>query len=350
MIRVLVVDDSRFVRNAIARMLGRVPELSIVGYASDGREVLQKTIDLAPDVITLDLQLPGCDGIDVLRQVMQERPTPVVVVSSFAGPGTARTLEALAAGAVDYVDKSQASPMNVYDLGDELARKIKIAARCRPSGPPPPPSLTDQEAVHRARIVLARATRPGVVILGASTGGPHALQVLLARLPAGFAAPVVVVQHMPASFLGAFAVHLGAVGPLVAEEATHGARVDPGRVLVAPARTGIGFQRVGGRVVVALEADDAMAIDRTAACAAELFGAATCLVVLTGMGDDGVAGARAVRQAGGVVLAESEDTCVIYGMPREVAEAGLATAVLPLEAMAPMLAFLAGKPDADGGQ
>jgi two-component system chemotaxis response regulator CheB len=352
-IRVLVVDDSRFVRNAIARMLAQERDLSIVGFASDGREVLAKTIELAPDVITLDLQLPGLDGIDVLRRVMQERPTPVVIVSSFAGAGTARTLEALAAGAVDYVDKTRASPMRVYDLGDEIARKVKLAARCRPSGPPPPPSLTDTEAVNRARLVLARAARPGVIVIGASTGGPHALRIVLTHLSAGFAVPVVVVQHMPASFVTALAAHLNACGPLPAKEAAQGDRLDAGRILIAPARRELAFRSEAGRVVLACS--DAsqqalvtpMPIDSVARGAADVFGAATCLVVLTGMGNDGLEGARAVRRAGGIVLAESEETCVIYGMPREVAQAGLANAVLPLDAMASMLAFLASKhPDA----
>jgi two-component system chemotaxis response regulator CheB len=352
-IRVLVVDDSRFVRNAIARMLAQERDLSVVGFASDGREVLEKTIALAPDVITLDLQLPGLDGIDVLRRVMQERPTPVVVVSSFAGAGTARTLEALAAGAVDYVDKSRASPMRVYDLGDEIARKVKLAARCRPSGPPPPPSLTDTEAVNRARIVLARAVRPGVIVLGASTGGPHALRIVLTHLPAGFGVPVVVVQHMPASFVTALAAHLNACGPLPAKEAANGDRLEAGRVLIAPARWELALRSEAGGVVIASKGDGSkgvealamvtpMPIDTLARQATDIFGAATCLVVLTGMGSDGLEGARAVRRAGGLVLAESEETCVIYGMPREVAQAGLANAVLPLDAMAPMLSFLGG--------
>jgi two-component system chemotaxis response regulator CheB len=344
-IRVLVVDDSRFVRNAIARMLAHERDLSIVGFAGDGREVLDKTIALAPDVITLDLHLPGLDGVDVLRRVMQERPTPVVVVSSFAGPGTARTLEALAAGAVDFVDKSRASPMRLYDLGDEIARKVKLAARCRPSGPPPPPSLTDLEAVNRARLVLARAVRPGVVVIGASTGGPHALQIVLTRLPPAFGIPVIVVQHMPPSFVTALAAHLNASGPLPTKEGAHGDRLEPGRVLIAPARKEIAFRRDPGGVVLSCSGEPSQEslvapIDGVARRATGVFGAGTCLVVLTGMGNDGLQGARAVRSAGGVVLTESAETCVIYGMPREVEQAGLATAVLPVEAMAPMLALL----------
>jgi two-component system, chemotaxis family, protein-glutamate methylesterase/glutaminase len=345
-IRVLVVDDSRFVRSAIARMLAAVHDVSIVGFARDGREALEKTIELAPDVVTLDLQLPGLDGIDVLRRIMQERPTPVVVVSSFAGPGTARTLEALAAGAVDYVDKSRASPMRLYDLGEEIARKVKLAARCRPSGPPPPPSLTDTEAVNRARIVLARAVRPKLVVIGASTGGPHALQEVLWQLPAEFGVPIVVVQHMPDTFVPALAAHLNAFGRLPVTAAAHGDRLEAGHILVAPARKALAFRREAAGLVLSCEGEPspgalAMPLDWVAARAADVFGAATCLVVLTGMGSDGLRGAREVRAAGGVVLAESETTCVVYGMPREVAQAGLATAVIPLDAMAPMLAGLA---------
>jgi two-component system chemotaxis response regulator CheB len=348
-IRVLVVDDSRFVRSAIARILAAVHDVSIVGFARDGEEALRKTTALAPDVITLDLQLPGLDGIDVLRSIMRERPTPVVVVSSFAGPGTARTLEALAAGAVDYVDKSRASPMRLYELGEEIARKVKLAARCRPSGPPPPPSMTGTEAVNRARIVLARAAPPKVIVIGASTGGPHALQVVLTQLPPGTRVPLIVVQHMPASFVTALAEHLNALGPLLAKVAAHGDLLEAGRIFVTPARTALAFQRGAGGVVLSCDGEpspDALPapIDWVATRAAEVFGPATCLVVLTGMGSDGLHGARAVRAAGGVVLAESEETCVIFGMPREVAQAGLATAVLPLDAIAPMLALLAGQP------
>src|SRR5262249_52828056 len=186
-IRVLVVDDSAFVQKAIARMLADDGDMRVVAYASDGEEALAKLFELAPDVVTLDLRMPRVHGLEVLRRVMRERPTPVIVLSSYTRSDASLTIEALALGAVDFVDKSAVSPMNVYELAGELKRKIRIAARSRPSVPPPrlaadgtspAPPARGQHLEVAPRLGMPR---PRVVVIGASTGGPSALQTILSR-------------------------------------------------------------------------------------------------------------------------------------------------------------------------
>jgi two-component system chemotaxis response regulator CheB len=339
-IRVLVVDDSAFIRRAVSRMLAEDPEIAVVGQASNGDEALALVASCSPDVITLDLEMPTVGGLATLRRIMAERPTPVVLLSAHAQADASNTLEALAAGAVDFIDKSAVSPMDVHALGDELIRKVRTAARSRLSAMttrPPPASLDE---------LTSSASSVSVIVLGASTGGPPAIQLILGRLPADFPIPMLVIQHMPPRFTRAFADRLGTGCALRVKEAAQGDVIAAGTILVAPGGRQLELKRTDARFEVALKQGASLdlhvpSLDATAGSAASILGDGVCFAVLTGMGVDGVEGARAVRKAGGLVVAQDEESSVLYGMPRAVAQAGLANFVLPLERMADLFIRLA---------
>jgi two-component system chemotaxis response regulator CheB len=342
-IRVLVVDDSNFIRRAVTRMLGADPAVSAVESAAHGLEALGKLRDFEPDVVTLDLNMPEVDGLETLRRIMIERPTPVVLLSSYAQSSAARTVEALAAGAVDFVDKSTVGVMDVHSLAGELTRKVKAAASGRVGARAEPKQAGGSPAA------LATTRRPGAFVIGASTGGPAALQRIFSALPKALAVPVLVVQHMPAGFTGAFAERLDARSPLSVREAETGDRLARGHVLLARGGKNMGLRRTARGPEIILSGGPRRSVhvpslDFTAQAAAEEIGRGTCLVVLTGMGTDGLEGARAVRAAGGTVITQAERGCVLYGMPRAVVRAGLATATVALDDMAETITRMAELP------
>jgi two-component system chemotaxis response regulator CheB len=336
--RVLVVDDSSFIRRALTRMLVEDAEISVVGEAAHGNEALALLHSRAPDVVTLDLEMPVAGGLATLRRIMEERPTPVVLVSAYTQTNAERTFEALAAGAVDFVDKSAVSMMDVHALRDELIRKVRLAALSRPLAVRPSSAPKRMEE---------GASRGGVsaIVVGASTGGPAAIQSLVGGLREDFPLPLLAVQHMPARFTRAFAERLKSFSPLGVKEAEDGDRFTSG-IFIAPGGSHVGLRRTESGTAVALRAGvpgdiHVPSLDVAAASVASAIGGPVCLVVLTGMGADGLEGARAVRAAGGVVVAQDEASSVIYGMPRAVAQAGLADTVLPLERIPDWLARIA---------
>ena len=332
-IRVLVVDDSSFIRRAVTRMLGEDTTISIVGQAAHGGEAIDLVHSCAPDVIMLDLEMPGVGGLDTLRRIMAERPTPVVLLSVHAHVDAEKTLVALAAGR-STSSTSRASPAWTSTASARSSiRKVRLAARSRPLA-------TTAPAPGRADAGVG-SSGVGVVVLGASTGGPVAIQRLLGRLPRDFPLPLLAVQHMPAGFTRAFAERLDALGALTVKEAEDGQPFGRG-VLVAPGGRHVELRRTDSGMAIALTpggpADlHVPSLDIAAISAATARGSAACLVVLTGMGSDGLEGARAVRAAGGVVVVQDEASSVIYGMPRAVAQAGLADTVLPLERIPDLL-------------
>jgi len=338
-IRVLIVDDSAFIRRAVRRMLAVDPELEVVGEAGDGRAALRDVAALAPDVVTLDLRMPGLDGLETLEHLMAARPTPVVLLSSYAQADAALTVRALAAGAVDFVDKSRVSTMDVYELGNELVGKLKAAASSRPR--------PAENVGAPAWLDPAPRQPPALVVLGASTGGPAAIERVLGAFAARRAVAVLVVQHMPAGFTAALTRRLAAVCDVPVREARGDDRLRPGLVLVAPGGHDLAIVADGDGARVDLGVTPGRALPRldpVLESAAAIYGAATCAVVLTGMGRDGVDGARRVRAAGGTVIAEAASTCTVFGMPRAVIEAGLASCVAPLGSIATVLGTLAGAP------
>lgn len=338
--RVVVADDSRLMRRILADALGR-QGFDVVATAADGDEALDACRAHRPDAMTLDLHMPGLDGIGVLRALKQGKaePVPVVVVSAFSPAHGARAVDALAEGAFELVAKPTfGEPLDSFT--SELGRKVGEAAHSgrvrRPAAKP-----IARRPEHRRTAVAGRK----VVVIACSTGGPKALGELLPKLPSPLGTGTLIVQHMPPGFTASLATRLDSTSPLSVREAAGGETIEPGVALLAPggAHLRIGLDRH------ARLSDDAPVgglrprADITIEDAASLFGPRMVLVVLTGMGRDGLEGAQAVRRAGGRILVEAESTCTVYGMPRAVAEAGLADEVLPLDELATAIAREAGR-------
>jgi two-component system chemotaxis response regulator CheB len=345
--RVVVADDSRLMRRMLADALGR-QGFDVVGTAADGDEALDLCRAHRPDALTLDLHMPGLDGLGVLRALRDGKadPVPVVVVSAFSPAHGAYAVDALAEGAFDLVAKpALGEPLDTFT--SELGRKVGEAAhagRIRSRAPrtaPRRPAPSPAPAPPRTPALAAR--RPGagtLLLIASSTGGPRALGELVPGLPAQLGAGGLLVQHMPPGFTASLAARLDGASALSVREARTGDVLDSGTLLVAP---GGSHLRLSDDRRLRLS-DDAPEgglkprADFTIADAARLFGRRVLLVVLTGMGKDGLEGATAVKRAGGRVLAEAESTCTVYGMPRAVADAGLADAVLPLDRLADAIA------------
>jgi two-component system, chemotaxis family, protein-glutamate methylesterase/glutaminase len=338
--RVVVADDSRLMRRILADALGR-QGFDVVATAADGDEALDACRAHRPDAMTLDLHMPGMDGIGVLRALKQGKaePVPVVVVSAFSPAHGARAVDALAEGAFELVAKpSFGDPMEVFT--SELARKVGEAAhsgRVRR----PVKQIIARRPEHRRTAVAGKK----VVVIACSTGGPKALGELIPQLPSPLGAGTLIVQHMPPGFTASLATRLDGASKLNVVEAAGGETLEPGVALLAP---GGAHLRVDGMRHAQLSDDAPVGglkprADFTIEDAAKLYGPRTVLVVLTGMGRDGLEGAKAVRAAGGRILVEAESTCTVYGMPRAVAEAGLADEILPLDALAAAIVREAGR-------
>jgi len=330
-IRVVVVDDSPFVCRLLAKYLQAAPGLAVAGTALDGRRAVELTRSLRPDVVSLDLEMPGMDGLAVLDEIMSDCPTPVVLLSGVSRQAARATLLALGRGAVDFVLKySAGSDTDPEALRQEIIAKVRLAARIKVIRSLP--SRTDHSE-------LPTAPRPsaepwllgGVVVIGASTGGPLALRELLGQLPADFPAAIVVVQHMPATFTRVLAVHLGRQLALPVKEAEHGDRLLPGRVLVAPGEVHL---LIGPDGKVQLTAGPRIgghcpSIDVTMQAAAQVYGPRARGVLLTGMGCDGALGLAAIRARGGRTFAQDPASCVVNGMPQAAVDRGVVDTVAP---------------------
>jgi two-component system, chemotaxis family, protein-glutamate methylesterase/glutaminase len=337
-IRVVVVDDSAFVRQALSRMLGSSHDIEVVATATDGRDAFEKVSALRPDVVTLDVKMPRMDGLECLRRIMAECPTPVLLLSSLTSEGADITLRGLELGAMDFVDKSSVKGhMNLLGLAAELQAKIRALAGV------PRRKLDVAAAAVRERspvpLPAPHPRRADVVAIGTSTGGPPALQAIIPRLPEGLTSAVLIVQHMPVGFTRSLAERLDARSALRVREAEDGEVVKPGAVLIAPAGRHMKVRRRGAQTRVWLDDEPKAAlhkpsVDVLMASVSKVYGPKVLGVVLTGMGSDGVEGLRAIRGAGGRTFAESEESCVIYGMPKAAVEAGVVDQSVPLERMA----------------
>lgn len=329
MIRVLVVDDSAFARKVLRDLLSRAGDVEVVGVARDGLEALEKIDQLKPDVVTLDLAMPLLDGTGVLHALPRPGGPRVVVVSTAASDSD-RAIEALQAGAVSLVHKptTQASSQ-LYELDDELVQAVRSAAQAVTRVPP---------AQAPGPVVAPSSSKVGLVAIGTSTGGPQALTSLLSALPADLPSPIAVVLHIPVGYTEALAQRLDDVSPLEVQEASTGLELSPGRVVIARAGMHLRVAREGGVLRCALDASPVStphrpSVDVLFESVAQVVGPRALGVILTGMGDDGLNGARALVAAGGRVLTESQESCVVYGMPRTVKEAGLSFAEVPLSGM-----------------
>ena len=351
-IRVLVVDDSAFMRKMVSEIIARDPALCVAGQARDGADALVKLDALHPDVITLDVEMPVLDGYGTLAEIMQRRPTPVLMLSSLTQAGADATLRCLELGAVDVVGKPSGSiSLDIDKIAAELIAKIKLAAgtkitvrpkhAARPAAAlPPASSALPVAALPRAIRLPTGRGKIAVLAIGASTGGPRALQELIPALPADLGLPIVIVQHMPAGFTASLARRLEQSSPFTAKEAEEGDRLHPGQILVAPGGFHLQFDAAG---VAHLNLEPPIhgvrpAVDITFASLAHSYGSRLLAVLLTGMGRDGARSMKLVQDRGGLTLAEDETTCVVYGMPKAAAELGGVGSLLPLPALAPAIA------------
>lgn len=337
-IRVLVVDDSVVIRRLLTDILSQEPGIEVAGIAPNGRIALAKLPQINPDLVTLDVEMPELDGLETLRELRKTYPKlPVIMFSTLTARGAAETLDALASGASDYVAK----PANVGSVAagiqsvrEQLLPKIKALCAPRSAVSTLPPVASGGVRPFQLPPV-AGPRRFDVAVIGSSTGGPQALGKLLTALPANFPVPIVVVQHMPPLFTQHLANRLNQECALQVSEARAGDRPEPGRVLIAPGDFHLELVRRGTEVHVMLnqsppENSCRPAVDVLFRSAASVYGANGLGVVLTGMGQDGLRGSEAIVQSGGAVITQDQATSVVWGMPRAVAEAGIARAVLPL--------------------
>jgi len=356
-VRVLVVDDSAFFRQRISEILSQNSNITIVGTARDGLDAIEKNSSLSPDVITMDVEMPKLNGIDAVRQIMRERPTQVLMISSLTHEGAQITLQAMEAGAVDYLTKDMRAWMSksksldselidrIIALGKSkhfvkssfltkpaLSSGMSSASKLRTS--PIERAATKVSPLKRTvsnKPVIPRGCK--VVVIGSSTGGPAALQEILTKLPATFPLPILLIQHMPNTFTSVFAERLNQQCEIEVKHAESGDRLLPGRALLAPG----GMQMMvdgSGRVQV-LDGDDRLtykpSVDVTFASVAKVYSNRVLAIVLTGMGADGRDGAKLLKAAGATVWGQSESSCTIYGMPQAVAKAGLVDSVIHLD-------------------
>jgi two-component system chemotaxis response regulator CheB len=337
-IKVLVVDDSAYVRKVVREMLSQSPFIEVVGTARDGSEALDLVETLQPDVVTTDLIMPVLDGTGFVREQMSRRAIPIVMMSSM-DEDSSDTLSALDAGAVDFVQKPTALAVEkMFEMRDQLIEKVRIAATAHPMR---------HAANLGAEALVSHAAKPrglgargvDIVVLGISTGGPQALRYLIPQLPKEFPVPIAIVLHMPVGYTATYAERLNEISALEVSEAQNGDELLPGRVLIGQAGKHLMFRRRGRDTVVAtlgtqpIDSPYKPSVDVLFQSAAETFGNRTLGVVMTGMGSDGRAGAAWIKAQGGRIFTEAEESCVVYGMPNCVVEAGLSDKVVPLEKM-----------------
>lgn len=338
-IRVLIVDDSALMRKMLGDILSSDPRMEVVGTARDGQDGLEKIAALSPDVVTMDVEMPRKDGLTALEEIMRVRPMPVVMVSSLTQRGAEVTMKALSLGCVDFVGKpSGATSLNIRVVGAELISKVITASMARVR------SLRGERAAEpRPEPVPARRPsassgprgRYEIVAVAASTGGPVALHQLLSELPAGFPLPIVVTQHMPKGFTELFAKRLDAACGLTVVEGADRLELRPGLVAIAPGGSHLLVRRRGGGTFCELsDAPPVLSVKPSAnimfSSVLDEFGGNVLGVILTGMGRDGADGALALHERGAHIIAESRETCVVYGMPRAAVELGAVDELLPL--------------------
>jgi len=333
-----VVDDSALMRKLIPQILERDNMIQVVGTAMDGQFALKKIGDLRPDVVTLDLEMPRMDGMETLREIMKRYGLPVIIVSAHTKAGAAATFRALSIGAFDFVAKPKdALSAQLEDIAKELSTKIRVAAvsgKIRPA--------VAEAAMPVQKTKLEHRIAEQAVAIGLSTGGPNALRYLLSQLPPEFPAAVLVVQHMPEGFTEPLARRLDETSALQVKEAQSGDLLLAGRVLICPGNRHIKIRRMPLGNIAVLTDEAAVrghrpSVDVLFRSLAQEFGPDGVAVLMTGMGEDGADGMGEVKAHGGTTIAQNEESCVVYGMPRAAIERGHASRVLPLESIPGML-------------
>ena len=355
-IRILVVDDSPFMRKSLQKMLEEAPDLRVVATARDGVDALEKIQEHNPDIVTLDIEMPRMDGLTCLKRIMAEHPMPVLMVSSLTQEGAQATLDALSIGALDFIPKENSfASMSILQIQQDLQEKVRRLATSprfhRPQGadapaahPPTPASATSHPAT--AKSAPAKGAPPGgpglsaspqaeLLVIGSSTGGPRALQDILPALPATLPVPCLIVQHMPSTFTKPFADRLDGLCQVHVKEAEQGEPLLPGTVYIAPGGIHMSYGARGkGCIELSPEPMSSLhrpSVDVLFMSVAELFQGQALAGLLTGMGSDGAKGMEQMKKQGAYTLAEAEESCVVYGMPRAAVERGCVDVVAPLQ-------------------
>jgi two-component system chemotaxis response regulator CheB len=363
-LKVLVVDDSGFFQRRVSEIINADPRLEVIATASNGQEGVDKALALKPDVITMDYEMPVMDGVTAVRNIMSQCPTPILMFSSLTYEGARITLDALEAGAVDFLSKQfdaiAASEAKLHkiltdricDVAAAGKKKAPISSGARSIKKTPTINAADLLKKRNARSESSQSAATiktdtksvhhvEVVIIGTSTGGPAALQTIFKQMPANFSKPIVIVQHMPGSFTKAFAERLNRISALTVSEAQQGDKLKPGHVYVAPGGMQLMIDRRNGGSIHIHESDERISyrpsVDIALASAAKHFGRNALAIILTGMGSDGKEGADLLKQAGGTIWAQDETSCVIFGMPMAVIKADLVESILPLDDIGPKI-------------
>ncbi|WP_137167743.1 protein-glutamate methylesterase/protein-glutamine glutaminase [Salinimonas lutimaris] len=367
--KVLIVDDSTFYRRRVREILDEDRELEVVGEARNGQEALTMLTELSPDVVTMDVEMPVMDGISAVKAIMGKRPLPILMFSSLTHQGAQATLDALEAGALDFLPKKfEEIAKDRRQVSSMLRTKVRLLARRgtgmgrapRPQAParimPEMPANAPKHTFFRSSSVLTgqkeASTQPTVssvsrsgkayscLAIGASTGGPVALQKLLAPLPAHFPHPVLLVQHMPGTFTNAFAQRLNNYCRISVKEAENGDELKPGCAYLAPGGKQMTLKRQGTRTLIVISEDNdpkityKPSVDVTFNSVADVFGGDVLSIILTGMGSDGLQGCQALRRLGGTVWAQDQESCVVYGMPQAITKAGVAQKSISIDNIA----------------
>lgn len=359
-VKVLVVDDSSFFRRRVSEIINQDPLMTVIDTAQNGREAVDKAQQLRPDVITMDIEMPVLDGISAVREIMAKCPTPILMFSSLTHEGAKATLDALDAGALDFLpkkfediarDKDEAVRLLQQRVKEIARKRFLMAARPRAPEPLVRPAVETalsrsterQPEVVRSPVAPASFKRSGksyqLVAIGTSTGGPVALQNVLTKLPGDFPHPILLIQHMPGTFTAAFAARLNGLCQIGVKEAEDGDVLRPGHAYLAPGGKQMLLEGRGpGARLRIIEGNDKVnykpCVDITFASAAKTYGDKVLAIVLTGMGADGRDGARLLKEQGATIWAQDEASCVVYGMPQAVAKAGIASESLPLDRVA----------------
>jgi len=367
-IRVVIVDDSAFMRRALARMLENEPGLEVAGTANSGEEAIERVALLRPDVVTMDVEMPGIGGLEAVRAIMRTHPTPIIMISAVTREGAEETLRALELGAMDFIPKPTAAYMDILKVARDLVAKLRAVGGTKLMPPPRGPAAAPA-ALRTPSAVAPRPPAPAppltvpspiwhtgrdayeIVTLGTSTGGPVALSQVVPALPADLPVPLVVVQHMPPGFTRPLAERLNAASHLRVVEGEEGLPLRPGMAVIAPAGRQLAFGRGEGGWVCRLFIEPAghslhvPSVDHMMTSAASCFGGRSVGVIMTGMGQDGLEGLKRIKAAGGYVVGQDEATCVVYGMPRAAALAGVVDRVVSLNGVAGAIVdALAGPP------
>ncbi len=342
MIKVLIVDDSAFMRNTLSNMISSDPDIQVAGIARDGIEAVEKVASLKPDIVTLDIEMPRMDGIEALKRIMDTNPLPVLMVSSLTTEGAKATLDALDIGAVDFIPKNLSDlSINIVKIKDVFIDKIKKLGRTRFRRPAGVGKKSGDKPLEMPESKGYKAhRRVSIVAIGSSTGGPKALQNIVSKIPANFPVPIVIAQHMPPAFTGPFAERLNQLSAIHIKEAEKGEPIIKGTAYIAPGGGHMSLlRRKLTETTIEVSEDRGEYIYRPSVdvlmlSTVENFSGHVLGVILTGLGNDGCKGMKEVKNKGGRTIAESEETCVVYGMPKSVVEAGAADKIVPLDKMA----------------